>query len=367
METFSFASVGAQTKHVHCEQCGTEYEYQCVRRAVGSSSTPYGIRAEKARSKARAESEEKLRRRLVAGVDPVPCPHCGWFQHAMAAEMNRRRHRWMLWVGGTVALLAGMTAGFSLIYDLSTNQWESVSRWTRGFVLDTLMVAAAGVTLAVMVRRVIRVDLNAAWPDKVAPPAGAPRAFAPGESRSPLEILQPTDVSADGWLTVQLLGLRHPPLCCKCSASTPSIHEFPLNSREGKLPVRICDNCNRSCKRRQTWGTLVVALVGGGACAAGGYYISQSITRDSEWLAGTIGGGAAGTIFCAIIATIIIRRIVRPVRFRRFSAVRNTVELKFRNRGYAEAMAATMPPVYTPRSTGGEGKNHIIHPSSSRR
>src|SRR5262249_42672809 len=102
VESYSSERVGARTKQVRCERCGANYEYRCVRRTVGQGGAVFGIGAAEAQQQADYQADRLLELRLSQGIDPVPCPACGWVQQAMVNELNRHRHRWMVGVGVAV-------------------------------------------------------------------------------------------------------------------------------------------------------------------------------------------------------------------------------------------------------------------------
>jgi hypothetical protein len=336
VETYTAARIGARTKHVQCEQCGTTYEYRCIRRAVGTGSATYGIGKERAQRKAAERAERLLERRLLKGIDPVPCPACGWVQREMVDELNRRRYRWMSWVGWTVVGLALAAAGCALLVNLQESSWNRVSPGTQRFVTDALIVALAAAGLPLAVRRALQVNPNSAHPDHADVLPGAPRGFPPGVLASQPVVSHPPHFSRNGWVTVQLLGLTHPLICCDCGTPTATEQKFGLGSRKAEMTVRICNGCHRRYKRRRAWGALLATL--GGAAAAAGLTF-MLVKDDTDRLAATIGAGVGGALVVALSAGLIIYRFLRPVRARGYSAVFNTVRLKFRNPAYGPALA----------------------------
>jgi hypothetical protein len=337
VETFTAARIGARTKYVHCEQCGTPYEYRCIRRAVGTGSATYGIGKERAQRKAAERAESLLEKRLLKGIDPVPCPSCGWVQREMVDELNRRQYRWMSWVGWTVVGLALAAAGCALLVNLQESSPNRVSPGTQRFVTDALIVALAGAGLPLAVRRALRVNPNgAAHPDHAEVLPGAPRGFPPGMLELQALVSHPPHLSSDGWVTVQVLGLTHPLICCDCGTPTTTEQKFGLGSRKAEMTVRICNGCHRRYKRRRAWGALLATL-GGAAAAAGLTFVL--VKDDTDRLAAMIGAGVGGALVLGLSAGLIIYRFLRPVRARGYSAVFNTVRLKFRNPAYGPALA----------------------------
>jgi hypothetical protein len=79
---------GKAVKQVLCEQCGHGYSYQIQRTGWG---WPFW---------ARRQAEQNLRWELACwGVDPVPCPACGWYQAKMLAVARWLHHRWLRRIG----------------------------------------------------------------------------------------------------------------------------------------------------------------------------------------------------------------------------------------------------------------------------
>src|SRR3954470_24325400 len=94
----------AMMKPVRCEKCGGAYSYRMVRRGVGQGSTIYGIDSQGASDRSAANAQAKLHRLLQTGVDPVPCPHCGWLQREMVDEIHRRNYGWIKRLGWKIFL-----------------------------------------------------------------------------------------------------------------------------------------------------------------------------------------------------------------------------------------------------------------------
>src|SRR3954470_7550335 len=89
-ETVTCVLVRAAWKQVRCEQCDCEYSYELIRRAKGVSFTVFHLFHRRAQRSASRRAERKLEKRLARGIDPAPCPECGWVQREMVRELCRR-------------------------------------------------------------------------------------------------------------------------------------------------------------------------------------------------------------------------------------------------------------------------------------
>lgn len=93
-------SVAVKTiKHVQCEKCGAEFEYEMVREV---EKAPHGFALTQARAEARArkEAEREARERLASESDLVRCPKCGCINEQMRQgyELTRAREKKKLWL-----------------------------------------------------------------------------------------------------------------------------------------------------------------------------------------------------------------------------------------------------------------------------
>lgn len=140
---------------------------------------------------------------------------------------------------------------------------------------------------------------------------------------------RPPQLEPNGWLTVQLLELRHPPCCSCCLAPTQSLRAYACGPL-AKVPIPVCEKCNRFYKGERAWILFVAGAVG----AAAGIGSAMALSLPAE-------GGAVLTLIASAAALVVgayiasIRTV--PARFSRFSATQNTVRIRFRNPAYAHA------------------------------
>lgn len=104
---------GGCWKPVRCERCGCEYAYYMRRSGSGQETVWIGSASQGQRQAAANGAHISMQRQLETGVDPAPCPDCGWFQAPMVEALRRRLHpgavRWesvLAFVAAGVLLLA---------------------------------------------------------------------------------------------------------------------------------------------------------------------------------------------------------------------------------------------------------------------
>jgi hypothetical protein len=122
--TYTAAISGTAIKEVRCEECSETYFYKMVRRGEGQGTSPYYLNNAGAERRAQKGAQTQLEKLLRKGVDPVPCPDCGWFQENMVREVRRRRLRWMIWV----AVGFGIVFGACILIWLPTATKSSTGR-----------------------------------------------------------------------------------------------------------------------------------------------------------------------------------------------------------------------------------------------
>lgn len=352
-KTFRSSLAGTLIKSITCEKCQAVYNYQMVRRGEGASSAPYYIGQRRAARKCEELARKSLEKRLRKGIDPVPCHDCGWFQKNMVAELQSRKLRGLLWTGWTVLIL-----GIIICFISASAGTGNFSRHIQPGDLQFLTAAAIITFVIVVTAFGVRWlaqragNPNAAFPQHPDPIPGMPRAFKPGamnvvtladdikpslqhdtalqyERRPPL-------VSGGGWVTVQLLNIRYPAICCACLQPTEEMHRYSLASDTDKIPVRICKPCRKASSRR-VWGTTA-AFVVLGALSGGGLAFFH-LPANSDSVSMIIGTAVVGTIFAGLFGYLAIAQFLHAVRFSQFSPIHYTIRLRFRNRQYTTPFA----------------------------
>ncbi|HEY2588447.1 MAG TPA: hypothetical protein VGI81_22085, partial [Tepidisphaeraceae bacterium] len=238
--TYSAAVSGKVLKSVRCDKCGGNYAYHMVRRGFARSSSAYGIGNASAKAAAEQGARRKLEQRLAKDSDPVGCPDCGWVQAHMVADLRRRSHRWLRWVawvtsslGLVSALIAILSATEAFHRPIDPDQSQSIA---------ILLAASVGIWGAALQGRSLlarMINPNRNYPERPGIMPGVPKPFKPGTAPHATDVAgdpwtpqlspsaptenttttarpliayeaKPPQLQPGGWVTVQLLDLRHP-------------------------------------------------------------------------------------------------------------------------------------------------------------
>jgi hypothetical protein len=92
---YTTTASGAVLKFVQCEECGDGYAYWMSRQIKASQFSPFALDNRDAAQGSRREARKRLRAALANSCDPVPCPHCGWYQEAMVLRLRKIRFKWV--------------------------------------------------------------------------------------------------------------------------------------------------------------------------------------------------------------------------------------------------------------------------------
>jgi hypothetical protein len=353
MRTYSAAVTGKAWKSVHCEKCSADYAYEMVRRGSARSSSAYGIGNAWAKRAAEQGARQKLQKRLKDDSDPVACPHCGWIQSPMVAALRRRAHRWLKWTAyiilslGLVAAAMGiLTASNGFSHPIEPDQLKVIAILIGGSIL----ICAAGLWIRSLLAQ--QIDPNCNHPNQPGIIPGAPQAFKLDPARShpeatapaPQPVLaattsaptlayesQPLQLEPGGWVTVQLMKLRHPPCCC-CLGQTHALRTYTCGPL-AKVQLPVCEKCVAFYKGEQTWINLVAAVAGA----------ALGVVAAFVWSASSLGFFALLAIGCTIgllVGLCVSAKRAAPAGFSRFSAELNTVRIRFRNQAYVRALLA---------------------------
>lgn len=339
------AFTDAVHRDVCCERCGCAYRYELVRRVEHAPFWPFA-RATTAERRALAA----LQKELHAGVEPVPCPDCGWFQKPMVLEHRRRRLRWMNLIGWCsvtlgVAIVLLTTLITTHVFKRPLQEMDRPFLFTVG----RLTAASALVTFGGRFLLIRIGQLNAGFPERRVRVPGAPRGFKPGEPEpEPIEPISADSSTLsyerrapgsprDGWFTVQLLGLQFPPICATCLEPTQATEPHG-SAPTGPISVPACPACQRVRRIAHVKWSLPLGLV---TAAAITFWPLFDGPPGISWrMAGTlIAIGIWGFGMGCVVGHAIAERRHSPVRFRRFSSTRNTADVCFKNPAYAAAFA----------------------------
>jgi len=113
--TYYVRETGRLPRVVRCEQCDREYVYFLKRAGEGEGTSLLFLENAEAKERAARRARAELEAALAVGVDPVPCPRCGWYQAHMLPEARSRRHRWLMYVAGLGLAIAVIFGGMAVI------------------------------------------------------------------------------------------------------------------------------------------------------------------------------------------------------------------------------------------------------------
>ncbi|MFI5381262.1 MAG: hypothetical protein ACHRHE_18345, partial [Tepidisphaerales bacterium] len=288
-----------------------------------------------AQASAKALAEGALRERLYQETEPVPCPKCGWIQADMVADLRRKRHRWVLWLGvGVPALVVFIV----LIMIMRIALVREADRSDLHPCINVGIVAIGFAVVSSLYRLILvrRFDPDEAYPKWPRTEPGRPPALVAGpagaDGRIPLVVAKTNlPEQDDGWLDWNLVEDRFVPVCCCCLA--PGSCEFHLLlSISQELPVPLCSRCAARINLRWwEWAVGCVAVV----CMA--MLLVCWVLADLGDMAGFM-AVAGSALFSWVALMIIPRAMVRPYDARVVDADRAIVRLYFVNHQYTQLL-----------------------------
>jgi hypothetical protein len=147
-----------------------------------------------------------------------------------------------------------------------------------------------------------------------------------------------------GWVTLPLARLRFPAVCSACGRPAGSTMPLRLSNRSHRmeLVVPVCASCQTDSLRRRRWG--LCCGLGVGVLVMSVLAIPYARYHDLRhhellvflFVASAALGGAAGSV----VGLLLTQR--PPVRWRRYSWKRGTVDLRFRRAEYADQVVAAL-------------------------
>ena len=348
--TYTSAITASVVRKVKCEKCGCAFAYEMIRRGEGVAESAYASNEKSADHHASERARKSLQRRLRRGVDPVACPDCGWYQTEMVQELRRRELRPLLWVGILVPILALVVIAMALLTAGGISRMDH-GDWHILACVTWVAIAASGASLGTRYWVQCRLNPNRDYPMRPQPYPGAPTAWKIGASAcadarsapQTSEVNQPgssvlgyegarPEMRPGGWVVVQLARVRFPEICCRCLTNTQNVYQL---SRRVNTPLRLCEACARR-ERRQTHVCVAAGFIPVWLLIAVGVLSSRRLTLMETAKAVLYIGPIVAGLFGMVTGAIGSRMFPGAVQFRRFSPERNTIEIRFRNRGYAD-------------------------------
>jgi hypothetical protein len=100
-------------------------------------------------------SQRRLRKALLHGVEPVPCPECGWYQRDMVKEVRSRFLPALVWAAGIV--LIASQPGVFLVHHYTTpgRRFDVLTIW---FAVSA--AAVMGAVFLMLVRWLVSLGVN---------------------------------------------------------------------------------------------------------------------------------------------------------------------------------------------------------------
>ena len=164
---------------VACERCGCEYGYRLSAKGTAEPRRPHGVAG--ALYDIAVDPEVELResayrdayKRLGRTHRFVACPKCRWYQKKMTHAYGMQQLRWLRYVALACRVPAG-AAGFMAMVFFIAHDWGL--GWLCALIAVVFAAAAIG-ALWLQNARAAKFDLNAGYPDHLAPYPNEPQAI----------------------------------------------------------------------------------------------------------------------------------------------------------------------------------------------
>jgi hypothetical protein len=135
---------------------------------------------------------------------------------------------------------------------------------------------------------------------------------------------------------VQLARFAFPPVCCDCGTTTHETNDLNFEQLTNER-VAMCRRCARRGRWRVRGYFAGAALLGWGATAVVAWNVRGSDETGRYIVMFTVVILAAA--ICGAAGAVFAKRAAGPVRMRRFESAYNTIQLRFRDPGYADLLA----------------------------
>lgn len=145
LATYKSTVKGRVFKEITCEHCNSKFVYLLTREAEGFAMGIAMVDLTGANDYASNKANAELRRSLERGMDPVPCPSCGWYQSAMIPLIRRDHRFWMFLTGMLSFLLGGLIAIVGVLSQFSKE--KSTARDGISFIQGGAWLVAIGLGL----------------------------------------------------------------------------------------------------------------------------------------------------------------------------------------------------------------------------
>jgi Flp pilus assembly protein TadB len=117
---------------IRCENCNAEYLYKMTRRATETHTAPPNARAHVEKSVAK-----RAKKSLKKGIDPVPCPACGYLQRNMVRTVKSEQIAMLMLIAMPVMFVIAIVAFLSFF-------------WMYAVIFTSLIVLVVAAVLIVL-------------------------------------------------------------------------------------------------------------------------------------------------------------------------------------------------------------------------
>jgi hypothetical protein len=303
---------------------------------VGSSSAPYMIGQDAARNASQNRAASDLHKRLLAGEETVPCPHCQWVNTSAIRAYRKTRQRGWTTLAFFIAVIGLITNIITLGMSRDVLGRDTSLADPLHYLIAACWILPAALCFLAQFLLRQRFDPNQTHAGKRRLPAGTPPALLPlgknaaGESQ--FEIV-PYDLSqidhSSTWATFRAGQFSLLPLCCRClgqPSDTPL--RFPFVVQAQPMPVPMCDRCRKTV-RAFWWLANFSAVL---AAIALSFLLSRLPTRVDD-----VGRSILwflASFFTSIVAVCLVDHFIRPYRSSAVDASRAIFRIRFRNPAY---------------------------------
>jgi serine/threonine protein kinase len=139
------------------------------------------------------------------------------------------------------------------------------------------------------------------------------------------------------WVTFPLAHLHFPPVCCACGRPTNYALSWRVGNRTHgfELIVPTCPDCQAGLSRRRRLGLSWGAVIGGLTLPllAVPYAAYRELSHRDVLACFYVAAALFGATVGAVLGLAVARRL--PLRWRRYSWKKGTLDLRFRRREYA--------------------------------
>ena len=182
-----------------------------------------------------------------------------------------------------------------------------------------------------------------------------------------LAVTPPATVDKNGWITVSLVRVRFPALCCTCGAPTDRLQEFAAYpsqvrlggrakiqaGKENWVRIPVCSACQTAYLYHCSKAAWIGFAIGwAGPLVAGLAFAVPGLLAEPNAMAMLFLAAFVLVVFALplgflghLIGSNIGLARYAPVRLRRYAEREGTVAIRFRRPGYAEQVLAATNPV----------------------